>query len=43
MKRVLICIFQYDVFMLDLKKLQQEILANKIAKGFNTTDIFFEF
>ena len=29
--------------MLDTKKLQQDILANKIAKGFNTTDIFFEF
>lgn len=29
--------------MLDLQKLQQEILANKIAKGFNTTDIPLEF
>lgn len=29
--------------MLNLAKLQQEILANKIAKGFNTTDIPLEF
>jgi hypothetical protein len=29
--------------MLDLPKLQQEILANKIAKGFNTIDIPLEF
>ncbi len=29
--------------MIELKKLQQEILANKIAKGFNTTDIPLEF
>lgn len=29
--------------MLDLKQLQAEILANKKAKGFNTTDIPLEF
>lgn len=29
--------------MLDLTKLQQEIFRNKIAKGFNTTDVPLEF
>ncbi|NOY14690.1 MAG: hypothetical protein GXP43_00540 [bacterium] len=29
--------------MIDLKKLQQDILNNKIAKGFNTTDVNLEF
>ncbi|MFA5936411.1 MAG: hypothetical protein WC822_00885 [Candidatus Paceibacterota bacterium] len=29
--------------MIDLKKLQKEIMQNKIEKGFNTTDIAFEF
>ena len=29
--------------MIDLQKLQQEIFDNKIAKGFNTTDVNFEF
>jgi NTP pyrophosphatase (non-canonical NTP hydrolase) len=29
--------------MIDLQKLQQEVLDNKIAKGFNTTDISLEF
>ena len=28
--------------MLDVKKIQQEILANKVAKGFNTTDVYLE-
>ena len=29
--------------MVDLKKLQKEIMQNKINKGFNTTDISLEF
>jgi NTP pyrophosphatase (non-canonical NTP hydrolase) len=29
--------------MVDLKKLQKEIMRNKIEKGFNTTDIALEF
>lgn len=29
--------------MLDLKKLQKEIFDNKIAKGFNVTDVNLEF
>lgn len=29
--------------MIDLKKLQEEIHQNKISKGFNTTDVSFEF
>jgi NTP pyrophosphatase (non-canonical NTP hydrolase) len=29
--------------MVNLKKLQKEILKNKLAKGFNTTDIAMEF
>jgi len=29
--------------MIDLQKLQKEIFDNKIAKGFNTTDVSFEF
>jgi len=29
--------------MIDLKKLQKEIFENKKAKGFNTTDVNFEF
>jgi len=29
--------------MIDLKKLQEKIYDNKIAKGFNTTDVNFEF
>ena len=29
--------------MIDLKKLQKEIYANKVAKGFNTTDVSLEF
>lgn len=29
--------------MIDLKKLQKEIYDNKVAKGFNTTDVNFEF
>ncbi|MBU1348561.1 hypothetical protein KJ781_00640 [Patescibacteria group bacterium] len=29
--------------MLDIKQLQQDVLANKTAKGFNTTDIALEF
>ncbi len=29
--------------MIDLKKLQKKIYDNKIAKGFNTTDVNFEF
>jgi len=29
--------------MIDLPQLQKRIYANKIAKGFNTTDIYMEF
>ena len=29
--------------MVDLKRLQQEVMENKIEKGFNTTDIAVEF
>ena len=29
--------------MIDLQKLQKEIFENKIAKGFNTTDVNLEF
>lgn len=29
--------------MIDLKKLQKDILDNKVTKGFNTTDINHEF
>ncbi len=29
--------------MIDLQKLQKEIFKNKIAKGFNTTDVGLEF
>ncbi len=29
--------------MIDLQKLQKEIFENKIAKGFNTTDVGLEF
>jgi NTP pyrophosphatase (non-canonical NTP hydrolase) len=29
--------------MVSLKKLQEQIVANKVSKGFNTTDIFKEF
>jgi len=29
--------------MIDFKKLQKEIMQNKIEKGFNTTDIALEF
>lgn len=29
--------------MIDLQKLQKEVFNNKIAKGFNTTDVGFEF
>jgi len=29
--------------MIDLKKLQEEIFENKKAKGFNTTNVNFEF
>lgn len=29
--------------MIDLKKLQKDIYNNKVAKGFNTTDVNFEF
>lgn len=29
--------------MIDLKKLQKDIYDNKVAKGFNTTDVNFEF
>ncbi len=29
--------------MIDLKKLQKEVMENKIEKGFNTTDIALEF
>ncbi|MBU2229065.1 hypothetical protein KJ810_01505 [Patescibacteria group bacterium] len=28
---------------MDLQKLQKEIFDNKVAKGFNTTDVNFEF
>ena len=29
--------------MVDLKKLQEEVMRNKIEKGFNTTDVAMEF
>jgi NTP pyrophosphatase (non-canonical NTP hydrolase) len=29
--------------MIDLKQLQKEVMRNKLQKGFNTTDISFEF
>jgi len=29
--------------MIDLKKLQKEVMQNKIEKGFNTTDVAMEF
>lgn len=29
--------------MIDLKKLQKEVMRNKIEKGFNTTDVALEF
>lgn len=29
--------------MSDIKALQKKVMANKVAKGFNTTDIPFEF
>ena len=29
--------------MIDLKKLQKEVMQNKLDKGFNTTDVAFEF
>ncbi len=29
--------------MLDLKKIQKETFENKVQKGFNTTDVNFEF
>lgn len=29
--------------MIDLSDLQKKVYANKVAKGFNTTDIFMEF
>jgi hypothetical protein len=29
--------------MIDLKKLQKDIFDNKVVKGFNTTDVNFEF
>ena len=29
--------------MIDLKKLQKEVVENKIQKGFNITDVAFEF
>ncbi|MBY0376474.1 hypothetical protein K2P96_00685 [Patescibacteria group bacterium] len=29
--------------MVDLKALQKEVMRNKIEKGFNTTDVAFEF
>jgi len=29
--------------MLDLKQIQQRVYANKVAKGFNVTDIHMEF
>lgn len=29
--------------MIDLKELQQEVMRNKLEKGFNTTDVALEF
>lgn len=29
--------------MIDLKELQKKVMENKIEKGFNTTDVAFEF
>jgi len=29
--------------MVDLKELQKEVMRNKLEKGFNTTDVSFEF
>ncbi len=29
--------------MVDLKKLQEEVMRNKLEKGFNTTDVALEF
>jgi NTP pyrophosphatase (non-canonical NTP hydrolase) len=29
--------------MIDLQQLQKEVFENKLAKGFNTTDVSFEF
>ena len=29
--------------MIDLKKLQKEVMKNKVKKGFNTTDVALEF
>jgi len=29
--------------MVDLKQLQKEVMANKLEKGFNTTDVALEF
>jgi len=29
--------------MVDLKELQKEVMRNKVEKGFNTTDVAFEF
>jgi len=29
--------------MIDLKKLQKEVMRNKLEKGFNTTDVALEF
>lgn len=29
--------------MIDLKALQERTFANKVAKGFNTTDVYLEF
>ena len=29
--------------MVDLQKLQKQVYANKLAKGFNVTDIYMEF
>jgi NTP pyrophosphatase (non-canonical NTP hydrolase) len=29
--------------MVDLKKLQKEVMQNKVEKGFNTTDVALEF
>lgn len=29
--------------MIDLEQLQKKVYANKVAKGFNVTDIFMEF
>lgn len=31
------------MFMVDLKKLQKEVMKNKIKHGFNTTDVALEF